>query len=119
MKKYRIKKIEQAAIKKPYVYLFIFIMLLYLTINFIVNRHDITAPTFFNLNPLFVTFFIIFQLLIATLVAINVNLIIITLKEMPKLAGGSFTLFGFAGGIIGGACPGCIIGLFPSFIGFH
>jgi len=117
MQEYRINRIKKATIKKPYIYSFIIISLLYLIINFIVNEHSITAPTFFKLNSLFVTFFILFQLSIAFLVAININLIILTIKETPRIGESGLTVFGIAGGLLGGACPGCLAGLMPAFIG--
>jgi len=111
-------RIRKATIKKPYVYLFIFIFIAYLLINFFVNKFYITAPTFLTLNLKVVIPYMLLTILVGFLVAININLIIIKFKELRRVNKSSgFTVVGVFGGMLGGACPGCFVGLFPAFLG--
>nr|MBI4156533.1 hypothetical protein [Candidatus Woesearchaeota archaeon] len=95
-----------------------------LGINILINKTFITLPTLFTSYRLsFAIPFIALSLITALLVAVNVNLIIIKFKELKKMnkkvnAGvGGMGALGIFGGILGGACPGCFVGLFPAFLG--
>jgi hypothetical protein len=60
------------------------------------------------------------MILVAGFVGLNINLLIMKFKDIKKISGkeGSITTLGIFLGIIGGACPGCIVGLFPAVLGF-
>ena len=61
----------------------------------------------------------IFTLLVAFLVAVNINLVIFKFRELGSIGikAGGIGSAGVFGGILGGACPGCFVGLFPAFLG--
>ena len=59
-----------------------------------------------------------FTFLIALLVGLVINLVIIKFKELKhvnKVSG--LAAVGLFGGLLGGACPSCFVGLFPAFLG--
>ena len=114
------KRFEKVKIvfTKPYIYSFIIIFLLYLTINYFINGFSETAPVFFSFNLNIIIPLIIFNLFIAVLVGVTINLIYIKFKEYKKIhKGHGFSSLGMFVGLLGGACPGCFAGLFPAFMG--
>ena len=114
----RIEKIKKVVFTIPYVYSFITIFILYLIINFLVNGSSETAPVLFYFNLNIVIPSLILSLLIAILTGINVNLIWLKFKEYRKInKEQGLTFFGSFIGLLGGACPGCFVGLFPAFLG--
>ncbi len=121
----RIQKIKNVIVKKPFVFYFILIFLGYLGLNFLLNQSFITLPTLFKTYKFsFSISFAILTLITAILVAININLVIIKFKELKLLndvkglkGSGGITSLGIFGGLLGGACPGCFVGLFPAFVG--
>ncbi|MBI2004315.1 hypothetical protein HYS72_02510 [Candidatus Pacearchaeota archaeon] len=120
----RLKKTKNAIIKKPYVFYFIGVFLAYLAINVLINKTFVTLPTLFTSYKLsFAIPFIALSLITALLAAANVNLVIIKFKELKQMnkkgnAGvGGMGALGIFGGILGGACPGCFVGLFPALLG--
>jgi len=115
----RIRKIKQAILERPYIFYFVIIFLLYIFINIIINQTYITFETFFSTyRPSFYIPYILLNLTVAFLVALNINLIIIKFKEISSMSGAEgFSVLGVIGGLIGGACPGCIAGLLPSVLG--
>lgn len=122
--KTRIKKIKNVIIKRPYVFYFIIIFLTYLGINILLNKTYITFPTIFkSYKILFLIPFILLNLITAFLVGININLIIVKFKELKLIndikgtTRGGIVSLGIFGGLLGGACPGCFVGLFPAFLG--
>ena len=116
--KNRFEKVYLITLKKPYVFSFFTIAILYLGINIFVNKTYITAQSLFNNYSSFIYFFIFFTLLVAFLVAANINLAYTKIKTLRQLNKGSgLTALGAFGGILGGACPGCFVGLFPAFLG--
>jgi hypothetical protein len=116
--KNRFKKIYAVTLKWPYILSFFAIIIIYLAINIFVNQTHITAPTLFSNYIIFSFFFIFFSIFIALLVAANVNLAYAKMRELKKLNKGSgLTAIGAFGGLLGGACPGCFVGLFPAFLG--
>lgn len=115
--KKRFKKVK-IVFTKPYIYSFIIIFLLYLTINYFINGLSKTAPVLFNFNLKIIIPFIIFNLFIAILVGVTINLVYIKFREYKKIhKGHGFSLLGIFGGLLGGACPGCFTGFFPAFTG--
>ena len=99
--------------------LFFFLsVILYMVFNLYINQVYLTGTTIFGLNKIFLGFFALFYLLIAFLVGLNINLIILRFKEMQAVEKkGGLTLLGVLGGLIGGGCPGCFVGLFPAVAG--
>ncbi|MAG07633.1 hypothetical protein CMI46_02355 [Candidatus Pacearchaeota archaeon] len=115
----RLQKIKEVTIRKPYVFYFLLVLIIYLTLNSVINQTYITNPILLSSYKLsFSIPYIILSIFVALLVALNVNLIIFKLKEYRQInKASSLSLVGVFGGILGGACPGCFVGLFPAFIG--
>ena len=121
----RLTKIKRA-LSGPYFFSFIFIIVGYIIINGIVNK---TAANGFAVLTTYRTSFLVpyiaLQILVATLVALTLNLVIIKwkelkeLREMRKTTVKTSTLgaVGLFTGLLGGACPGCFVGLFPAVAG--
>ena len=73
-----------------------------------------TSTHFFS----FVIPFIIFNFLVAFLVALNLNLVIIKFREFRIVnKTGGVTAVGIFLGFLGGACPGCFAGILPAIVG--
>src|SRR3989338_4602547 len=107
----RLNKFKHASIRKPYVYTFIAIFVGYLAVNIFLNQLYITGPESLS-NPIFAIPFVSFNLIVAALVALNINLIIIKFKDLKSVHQGStFALLGTFAGVMGGACPGCFVGV--------
>ncbi len=117
----RFKRIKRGITEKPYVFYFIGIFLIYIAINLAINQIYNFLPVFTSLALWFRVSFLLFTfLLIPGMAALTINLSIIKFKEMRAVSskgGGGFTFAGMFGGILGGACPGCFVGLFPAFLG--
>jgi len=78
----------------------------------------ITAPLLFTYNLKIIIPFLFFSILVGLLVAMNLNLVILKFKELRQINKESgLTFLGIFGGLLGGACPSCFVGLFPAFIG--
>jgi|TARA_B100001971_G_C18201454_1_gene544858 hypothetical protein len=114
----RLDKIKKVIVTKPYVFYFIFIFLFYIFLNVVINQIHITRGVLFD-NLLYGTFFVIFNIFIAGLIAVNINLMVLRFKELKSINNGEkgLTSFGVFMGVLGGACPGCFVGLFPAFLG--
>jgi len=116
----RVQRIKRAILTKPYIFYFIFIFFIYLSINILLNQIYVTIPLLKNYNPIFLYPYVLFNfLIIPFLVALTINLTIMKFKDLKSLKGkeNSAGLLGIFSGVIGGACPGCFAGLFPAFIG--
>lgn len=120
MNKERKERIKKAILKKPYVFYFIAVFLVYITINLIVNQLYVNLVVFTSFALWFRIPFLLFNFfLIPFLVALTINLSILRFKEAGFGFGkeGGATGLGIFSGILGGACPGCFVGLFPAFLG--
>ena len=118
MKLNRLKKLKKVIFRRPYVFSFILIVIGYLILNVGVNKVYITAPVLLTYNLKIVIPYLFFTLLVAILVAVNLNLIVLKFKELKQLRKESgLTFIGVFGGVLGGACPSCFVGLFPAFLG--
>jgi hypothetical protein len=117
--KRRLGRIKTAITNKPYIFYFISVFIIYITINIIINKFYETTDVFTTLATWFVIPFLFFSfLLIPFLVALTVSLIVLRIKESgigSKV--GSVATAGVFGGLLAGACPGCFVGLFPAFLG--
>lgn len=112
------KKIKEAIFKKPYSFYFVFIFFLYLFFNIWVNKLYVTYRILID-NFYYGISLISLMILVAFLTALNANLIIIKFKEYKKFnyTTGGFTSIAVFLGFMGGACSGCIAGLFPVVTG--
>ncbi len=116
--KNRFDTVYRTTLKRPYVFSFFIIIILYLAINIFVNDTFITAPLLFSNYPIFSLFFILFGVLVAALVAANINLMYVKIRALERLGKGSgLTALGAFGGLLGGACPACFVGLLPASLG--
>lgn len=120
--KKRLNKIKQATIKKPYIYSFIIIILSYLFLNIIVNKIYVSASLLFTYNLKIIVPFVFLTILTALLVATNINLVYIKFRELRIVKGvnkssSGLGFLGIFGGLLGGGCPSCFVGLFPAFLG--
>lgn len=114
----KIEKIKSATLKKPYVYSFFIIFVAYIIINVVVNKVYITAPLLFTYNLKIIIPYIILTLFTALLVATNINLIYLKIKDLKNMKkAGGLSFLGIFGGLLGGACPSCFVGLFPALLG--
>lgn len=114
----RKERIKKAILKRPYIFSFIGIFIIYIVINLIVNQLYVNLEVFTTFALWFRIPFLFFNfLLIPFLVALTINLSILRFKEagFGKYTGAAG--LGVFSGILGGACPGCFVGLFPAFVG--
>lgn len=116
--KNRFKTVYGVTLKRPFIFSFFIIIFLYLIINVSINETIFTIPGLINVSPIFSLFFIILGILVASLVAANINLIYVKFKALEGLGKGSgLTALGAFGGLLGGACPACFVGLLPAALG--
>ncbi|MEK6935004.1 MAG: hypothetical protein AABW46_03945 [Nanoarchaeota archaeon] len=112
------ERIKEVSLNKPYIYYFVLIFIIYTVINILVNQVYVTAQTLLTSNLKIVVPYLFFTFLVAILVALNINLTIKRFKDLKQLDMGSgLTFVGVFGGVLGGACPSCFVGLFPAFLG--
>lgn len=109
----QIERIKESIKQRPY--LFVIILLGYLVLNMLVNKTYLTFPGMIN-TIRFGFPFVLFAILIPLLLAINVNLIFYKVDEFRMINKGTIAM-GIFVGLLGGACPGCFIGLFPAVLG--
>ncbi|GIU68183.1 MAG: hypothetical protein KatS3mg001_033 [Candidatus Pacearchaeota archaeon] len=118
MKKSRIERIKKAIFERPYVFSFIGIFIIYIAINLIINKLYVNFYVFNSFVLWFRIPFLLFNFLIVpSLVALTINLSILRFKEAGVGKHTGIIGLGAFGGILGGACPGCFVGLFPAFLG--
>jgi len=118
--KRRLDRIKQATLKRPYIFYFIGIFISYIILNSIINKTYETFSVFSSFALWFkITYSLSIYLIIPLLVALTVNLSIMKFKELRLVQAkeGGATFLGLFGGILGGACPGCFVGLFPAVLG--
>ena len=106
----------------PYYIIFLFVFLFFISLNIFVNDLYITVPAILSNTSFLGIAFIASTIIVGLLVALNINLVIMkikqlkTLRKFSKRAGGA-TAGGIFAGVLGAACPGCFAGLFPAFLG--
>src|SRR3989344_6725807 len=117
--KNRIQRIKQSTLEKPYIFIFFGVLLGYFLLNAIINKTYVTAPTLFSsYNLSFAIPYVILSILVGILVALSISLSIFKIKEYKLIYGaGGLTITGIFAGLLGGACPGCFVGLFPAVVG--
>lgn len=108
----------KAVSARPYSFYFLFFFFSYLFLTVYINKIHVTHQVLTQ-NPAYGTMFTLLTVLVAGFVALNLNLAIMKFRELKKVNGASgLTALGIFLGILGGACPGCIVGLFPVVMGF-
>ena len=118
--KRRIERIKRGITKKPYVFYFVGIFLMYIAINLFANKLYVNLDILTSFATWFIIPFLLFNfLIIPLLVGLTVSLSVLRFKEVGSLFGkeGGAGTFGVFGGLMGGACPGCFVGLFPAVLG--
>jgi len=115
----RLSVIRTVLSRKRYLAVFLVLFGLYVAVNVLVNQFAETLPVFFTFRLSFVIPYAILSILIGMLAALNLTLIaykLIQVRALGKEETGA-TAFGVFGGMLGGACPGCFVGLLPTIAG--
>ncbi len=101
-----------------YLLLFLFFIVLYLGINVWANRFYEVIGVFLSFRLSFVIAYALITLLIGAGIALTWTIIAYKLKQMVSVRkDAGMTAVGIFGGLLGGACPGCFVGLFPTLAG--
>ena len=103
---------------RVYLALFFVFLAVYFSLNFWINQFYEILPFFLSYRLSFVLPYILLTGLIGIGIALNLTIIAYKIKQMLGLKKEvGMTAFGAIGGMLGGACPGCFIGLLPSLAG--
>jgi hypothetical protein len=110
--------INKSILKKPYIFMLIFIFLIYLILNFFFSGFYNKIPALFlykdTINWAMLLTSIILSVIIAGLVSINSIYAFLLYKERKKCMQVSTVAgIGAIGGIVTGFCPICVTGIFP------
>ncbi len=115
------EKIKRA-LSGPYFFSFIFIAIGYLVINGLINKtitNNFAVLKTYSLS--FLIPYITLNILVAILTGITINLVVMKIKEWREFKkvnkAGGVAAVGVFTGLLGGACPGCFVGLFPTVAG--
>lgn len=110
--------IKHVLTKKFYPLSFILFSLAYLAINVIANKLYISIQTLYYYAWYISIPFTVLTLLNALLVGLTLNLLIHKYRVLRRISKASaLSGVGAAGGLLVGACPGCIVGVFPAVLG--
>ena len=104
--------------KKPYIYFFILILIVYLTLNILISQFYVTLryiPKYIDtINWFELTLSILFTLVIAFLVSLTILLSYIKNKQRQKIKKGvAIAALGTTSGFAAGVCTACVAGVFP------
>jgi len=112
----RLERIYASSFRSKNLFYFFILFFLYLAITTTINKFYIILPGLLH-NNLWITIpFITLNILIAILFAITINLSIYRYKESKKIRKhAGLAPVGVFLGVLGGMCPGCFAGLFPTF----
>lgn len=104
--------------KKPYIYFFILILIVYLTLNILISQFYVTLryiPRYIDtINWFELTLSILFTLVIAFLVSLTILLSYIKNKQRQKIKKGvAIAALGTTSGFAAGVCTACVAGVFP------
>ena len=109
-------KLKKSIISRPYSYYFIVFFLGYIFLNFFVNNLSNTYILLFSTLTGKLT--LVSMFITGLLVATSLNLVIMKFKEIRQFnKAEGFAAFGIFGGLMGGACSVCFVGLFPAVLG--
>jgi len=114
----RLNVIRTVLSSKAYLLLFVVLLVLYFAMNLWINQFYDVLPLFLTYRLSFVIPYFVLTILIGIGVALNLTIIAYKLKQVlgvQKEVG--MTAFGAVGGLLGGACPGCFVGLLPTVAG--
>lgn len=108
-----------AIIRPGYRWLFPLWAAIFLLLNIYINQLHVIGFAVFGYNPVIIVPYLIFTLLNTILTGISINLIIMRFRALGfrSTGGGGLSALGTMGALITGACPGCIAGFLPVFIG--
>ena len=109
--------------KRPYIYWFLGIFLLYLVLNIFISGFNDTIPLIIvyasTINWVKLGISLALTLVIGFLVAMNAIYAYVLYKERKKCKEGKILAgTGSIGGLIAGVCPLCVTGLVPLILGF-
>jgi hypothetical protein len=114
----RLDVIRTVLSNKFYLLLFVIFLVGYFSINMWINQFYEIVPFFLSYRLSFVIPYIALTLLIGIAIALNLTIITYKLKQIIGVKSEvGMTAFGALGGMLGGACPGCFVGLFPTIAG--
>lgn len=116
---YKIKKLANT-IKTKYIQFILFFAGYLLLISLINKIHIILPSILTSFTKLYAVSFILINLLIIpTLVSLTLIISIEKIRDLRsiKASKGSVPIIAIFGTLLGGACPGCFVGLFPAFVG--
>ncbi|NJL43792.1 MAG: hypothetical protein HC945_00485 [Nitrosarchaeum sp.] len=101
-----------------YPYTFLLFTALYLAINIWTNKIYISGTFLFHYHWSISYPYATLTLLNALLVGLNANLLIDRTRQYRNMGtAGTLSGLGAATGLLAGACPGCIVGVFPLILG--
>ncbi len=112
-------KIKLALFSKPYIFLQIIWIFLFILLNIYLNDLHIIGFSFFHYPLSFIIPYLLLLIFNSIFVSLNINLFLIKFQEV-KLVSAKQSFFGVLGtffALLTGACPGCVAGFFPAFVG--
>ncbi|MCD5380773.1 vitamin K epoxide reductase family protein [Candidatus Gracilibacteria bacterium] len=103
---------------KNLVFFFLWVII-FSGINFHFNEIGIVGMGVFDYENTITIPYLVFTILNTVLIALSINLLIDKMKEVKNLNPGMgiFSFIGTFFALLTGACPGCIAGIFPLFVG--
>jgi hypothetical protein len=103
---------------RGYALLFVVLLASYLGFNFWLNRFYETLPNLLSFRLSVVAPYVAGTVLIGLLVALNITVMVYKLRQVMSIGKEvGITAAGAFGGVLGGACPGCFVGVFPAVAG--
>ena len=111
--------IKMVLSQKRYFFLFLLILSVYVAVNIWINQFSETIPVLLSFRLSFVIPYLVLSIIIGILVALNLTVLIYKIREVRAInkEQTSATAVGMLGGLLGGACPGCFVGLLPTLAG--
>lgn len=114
----RISTIKYVLAKRNYKLLLALLVITYLTINVLINQFYVTLPVFLSFRLSLTIPYILLSIGTGIVAALNITLVIYKFKQVTAIKREAGTAsVGIFGGLLGGACPGCFVGLFPTLTG--
>jgi len=103
---------------KAYLLLFVALIIGYFALNLWINQFYEILPFFLSYRLSFIIPYFLLTLLIGIGIAMNLTVIFYKLRQVMSVQKDlGMTAFGAIGGMMGGACPGCFVGLLPTVAG--
>ena len=116
--KLRLEVIKSVLSIKGYVLLFIILILLYVAANVLINQFYVVLPVFFSYRLSLVIPYVTVSIAIGIVAALNITLVVYKFRQAAAIKKETgTTALGIFGGMLGGACPGCFVGLLPTLTG--